>query len=89
MSFFMHNIFYVMFVFFLLVIYIANHHFSERNRREINQLQNEIQELSWDYMTNKSKLVYKSRQSEVAKKVQGMGLKELTKPPQKIVVSNQ
>ena len=37
-------------------------------------------------MTAKSELMYKSKQSEVAKMVEEMGLKELTAPPYKIVV---
>jgi hypothetical protein len=37
-------------------------------------------------MTSKSELMFKSKQSEVAKMVEATGLKELSKPPYKIVV---
>jgi hypothetical protein len=37
-------------------------------------------------MTSKSELMFKSKQSEVAKMIEAAGLKELSKPPYKIVV---
>lgn len=76
------------FIFFLAalgIFYIANAHFTEKNVREIDQIEKRLNELRWEYMTTKSELEYISKQSEVAKMVEGSGLKELREPPKKIV----
>ena len=79
------------FLFFLALIamlYIANSHYAEKNIRELNKISQEIKELRWEYMTEKSDLMCQSKQSEVSKKVEELGLKELVTPPQKIVIKN-
>lgn len=76
----------VLFIAILGVFHVANNHTAENKIRQINKLEQDIKELRWTYMTAKSELMYKSKQSEVAKMVEGMGLKELTSPPYKIVV---
>ena len=76
------------FIFFLAAIgiaYIANSHYAEKNVREIDQIEKQLNELRWDYMTTKSQLENISKQSEVAKMVEPSGLKELVVPPKKIV----
>ena len=76
----------VLFIAMLGVLHVANNHTAENKIRQMNKLEQDIKELRWTYMTEKSELMYKSKQSEVAKMVEGMGLKELTAPPYKIVV---
>jgi hypothetical protein len=71
-----------------LVLFVANNHTAENKIRRINSIEKDIRELRWTYMTSKSELMYKSKQSEVAKMVEAMDLKELTKPPYKIVVKS-
>ncbi|HNB34323.1 MAG TPA: FtsL-like putative cell division protein [Bacteroidia bacterium] len=39
-----------------------------------------------EYISVKSELMFKSRQSQVAKEVLPMGIKQLTVPPKKIVL---
>jgi len=76
------------FIFFLAtigIIYIYNAHYMEKNVREIDQIEKQLNELRWEYMTTKSQLEYLSKQSEVAKMVEPNGLKELREPPKKIV----
>lgn len=80
------NIRIIMFVLFLTLIYIANTHYAERNMRETIVLQKELKELRWEYMTTKSELMFKSKQTEVAKLVRSQNLKELRNPPFKITV---
>ena len=75
------------FIFFIATIgicYIANSHYAEKNVREIDQIEKQLNELRWEYMTTKSQLEYLSKQSEVATMVQPTGLKELREPPKKI-----
>lgn len=69
----------------LAIFHIANTHRIEKKARQINKLEKELKELRWMYMTTKSDLMYKSKQSEVAKIVEELGLKESEKAPIKII----
>jgi len=80
---------FIGFLAFLAIIYIANRHFAENTVREIDALTKEVKYLSWEYKSLKADLMLKSTQSEVAKKVDTLGLKVLTVPPNKIVLSAQ
>ena len=78
---------FVIYMAFLGMIYIANRHFAEKNIRSIDKLSKEVKELSWDYKTLKADLMLKSTQTEVAKQVDTLGLREPVEPPKKIVIS--
>ena len=78
------------FIFFLAatgILYITNSHYAEKNVREINDIDKQLNELRWEYMSTKSELENMSKQSEVAKMVSAEGLKELQEPPKKILVT--
>lgn len=77
---------FIIFIAFLGMIYIGNRHFAEKNIRDIDKVSKEVKELSWDYKTLKSDLMLKSTQTEVAKLVDTLGLKELVEPPKKIII---
>ncbi|MDQ7947649.1 MAG: FtsL-like putative cell division protein [Pedobacter sp.] len=79
---------YLIFLCVLGMIYIANSHMAMKNIRNIDQLNKEVKELSWEYKSLKSDLMFKSKMTEVAKKVDTLGIKELIEPPKKIVVNN-
>ena len=78
----------ILFVMFLGLLYISNTHYAEKTVRRIDQVQSEVEDLRADYTTLKSDLMFASKQSEVARKVKAMGLKESLKPPTKIVVED-
>ena len=78
---------FIIYIAFLAMLYIGNRHLAEKSIREINKLNKEVKELSWDFKTIKADLMLKSTQSEVAKKVDTLGLMEPVAPPMKIVVS--
>ncbi len=78
------NLPFIFFIAILGICYIANSHYAEKNIREIDQIDKQLNELRWDYMTTKSQLEYMSKQSEVARMVEARGLKELREPPEKI-----
>jgi cell division protein FtsL len=81
---------YIIFLSMLCMLYIANSHMAVKNIRKIDQLNKEVKELSWEYKSLKADLMFKSKLTEVAKKVDTLGIKELTEPPKKILVnSNQ
>ncbi|MGK6350818.1 FtsL-like putative cell division protein [Parapedobacter sp. DT-150] len=77
---------FIAFVGLLAIIYIANRHYAERTVREIDRLGKEVKEMNWDYKSLSADLMKLTTQSEIAKRVDSMGLKERTAPPKKIVV---
>jgi hypothetical protein len=76
----------ILFVMMLGLLYISNTHYSEKTVRQINTVQADVEDLRADYTTLKSDLMFASKQSEVARKVKALGLKESLKPPFKIEV---
>lgn len=82
---------YLLFLGFLALIYIANGYLAEDTVRKINQSTKELKELRSEYITTKSELMYKSKQSELADFIRqkGLGLKESYEPPKKIVIKDK
>ncbi|MDZ4715920.1 MAG: FtsL-like putative cell division protein [Cytophagales bacterium] len=76
----------ILFVMVLGLLYISNTHHAEKTVRKIDHVQTEVEELRADYTTLKSDLMFASKQSEVARKVKNMGLKESANPPTKIEI---
>jgi ribosomal protein S2 len=68
------------------LLYIANAHTVEKRIRKINKLEYEMKDLRAEYITLKSELMYLSKQSEVAKRVEVAGLLELSSAPKKIYI---
>jgi hypothetical protein len=65
----------------LAVIYIYNGHYADKLIRNINSTDKEVKELQYEYKTVKSEVMFRSQQSELAKAVQPLGLKELVSAP--------
>lgn len=80
------NLPYVIFLGFLGTIYIANVHYAENTMRKIDQLEKEITDLRWKYMSEKSELMYNSTQSRVSSRVKSLKLSTEGKKPFKIVI---
>lgn len=80
------NIPFFLFLSVLAVVYIYNGHTSDKRVRYITKLNREIKELQYEYKTLKSEVMFRSKQSELAKAVEPLGLKELVQPP--IVLSD-
>ena len=76
----------IIFVLLLSLIYISNTHYAEKTTRKINQLQSDVEDIRADYTTLKADLMFASKQSEVARRVKSIGLKESLNPPYKIIV---
>ena len=75
------NLTFILFAAVLAMVHIANNHVAIKNVKQINRLESEIKELRWEQTTAQSDLSFKSKQSEVAKMVADMDLKELSSPP--------
>jgi len=76
----------ILFVMVLGLLYISNTHYAEKTVRRISVVQAEVEDLRADYTTLKSDLMFASKQSEVARKVKVLGLKESLRPPFKVEV---
>lgn len=75
------NIPFFLFLAVLAVIYIYNGHYADKTVRNINKVSRELKELQYEYKTLKSEVMFRSKQSELVKAVEPLGLKELTRPP--------
>ena len=80
---------FLLFLSLLCMLYIANSHMAMKNIRNIDKLNKEVKELSWEYKSLKADLMFKSKLTEVAKQVDTLGIHELTEPPKRIVVSDK
>uniref|UniRef100_UPI0032174728 FtsL-like putative cell division protein n=1 Tax=uncultured Draconibacterium sp. TaxID=1573823 RepID=UPI0032174728 len=82
---------FVLFMAFLGILLIANRNWSGSTIREIEVLQEELEELRSESITLSAKLMDASRPSEVTKKVEqaNIGLEEPVKPPQRLIVEKE
>lgn len=76
----------ILFVMLLSLIYISNTHYADKTTRAIERAQSEVEDLRADYTTLKADVMFASKQSEVARRVKELGLKESLRPPFKVVV---
>lgn len=72
---------FALFLSFLAVLYIANGHYTDNTVRNIAKAQQELKQLQYMYKTLKSEVMYRSKESELAKAVEPLGLKRLAEPP--------
>ena len=75
------NVPFFLFLSLLAVIYIYNGHNSDNTVRKKDKVEKQLKELQYEYKTLKSEVMFRSKQSELAKAVAPFGLKELTTPP--------
>ncbi len=80
---------FLLFLTLLAVIYISNVFYGERIQRESMRTRQELKELRYEYVTSKSDLMFKSKQSEVAKELKNTGVIESTTPPVKIIIKEK
>ena len=65
----------------LAVVYIYNGHLADKTIRNIGRTTREVRELQHEYKTVKSEVMFRSKQSELVKAVEPLGLKELMESP--------
>ena len=83
----MKNIGFFLFLAALAVLYIYNGHYADKISRDINRTNKELKELQYEYKTLKSEVMFRSKQSELARAVDPFGLKQLVQPPYILVDS--
>ncbi len=77
---------FMLFVACATIVYIAYGYYADDTIREVNKITNNLKELRSEFIYTKSELMFASKQSEVAKAVEQIGLKEPTTPPLKIEI---
>ena len=78
------NIPYFLFIGLLTILYIANGHYADKIIRKISSTEGQIKEMEYEFKTVKRDVIFRSKESELAKAVEPLGLKALTEPPMKI-----
>jgi hypothetical protein len=79
---------FILFISGIAIFYIAYNYYADDNLRKENKLGKEIKEKRSEYISTTSDLMFASKQSEVAKAAEQIGLKEPIEPPTKILVDS-
>lgn len=72
---------FFLFLALLAVVYIYNGHYADKTIRNISKTAKEVKELQYEYLSVKGEVIFRSKQSEMIKAVEPMGLKELAVSP--------
>jgi hypothetical protein len=72
---------FFLFLTLLAVVYIYNGHLADKTMRSIGKTTKEVRELQHEYKTVKSEVMFRSKQSELVKAAEPLGLKELVESP--------
>ena len=83
----LNNLPFLIFLAILAMVYISNNYYTEKTFKQIEKIKSELKELRFQSITAKAKMLDLSKQTEIAKKVSTLGIKETTIPPYKIFYS--
>jgi hypothetical protein len=78
---------FILFLTFLCIIYIGNSYYAERTIRHIDKAKVELKEKRAEFISTSSELMFRTKQSEVAKAIAPEGIKESVQPQKKIMVT--
>ncbi len=78
------NTSYFLFLALLAIMYIANGHWADKMIRKINIDARTLKNMQYEHKVLKSELMFQSKESELMKAVQPLGLKILKEPPVRI-----
>jgi hypothetical protein len=68
------NIGFFLFLALLAVLYIANGHMADNRIRKISETARQLKDLQYEYKTLKSEMMFKSRESEMVRAAEPLGL---------------
>jgi hypothetical protein len=80
---------FFLFLALLAVVYSYNGHYPVKTIREISKTERELKELQYEYKTVKGDVLFRSKQSELVKAVEPLGLKELMAAPVVLIDSSK
>ncbi len=78
------NTSFFLFLAVLAVLYIANGHMADNRIRKISETSRQLKDLQYEYKTLKSEVMFKSRESEMVKAAEPLGLAMDTIAPYRI-----
>lgn len=79
------NIPFYFFTAALAIFYIANGHYADKMMRKINATERHLKEMEYEFKTVKRDVIFRSKESELARAVEPLGLKQMTIPPVRII----
>ncbi len=82
------NIPFLLFLAVLSVLYIANGSRAVALTRSLTQKSKELKELRWQYLDIQSRLMYATSESQLIKRAESIGLKQLEKPAFEVKVKH-
>jgi len=77
---------YLIFLVCLSILLIANNYVSEKIIRETSAVKQDLKELQTEHLATLSEYLRKTQQSEIAKRLDSIGVKESVVPPKKIFI---
>ena len=80
---------FMVFITLLLMAIITNTYIAEERYRELTKATKKLNDLQVEYIQVKSAIMEASKQSVLAKRLAGTGLKEATEPLKRINVNEQ
>ena len=80
---------FVLFLLFLGILYISNIFKVEKTKRQLDDLEENLRELRYEYISSESKLMFESKPSEVSQKLAETGIRESLVAPVKIRVTEE
>jgi predicted membrane protein len=69
----------------LAIVYIANGHYADKMMRKISTTEKNLKEMEYEFKTVKQDVIFRSKESELAKAVEPLGLKLLMVPPVRLI----
>jgi len=75
---------FFLFLSLLAIVYIANGHLADKTIRNIAKAKATLKQLQYEHKVLKAEVMYRSKESELVKSVEPLGLKRLTEPPLKL-----
>ena len=79
------NIPFYFFAAALAIVYIANGHYADKTLRKISTTEKKLKEMEYEFKTVKQNVIFRSKESELARAVEPLGLKPLLVPPVRII----
>lgn len=80
---------FAMVCFAVMLFYIYNSHHANKSVRKKEQLIKNLKELHSERISLESQITNASKQSELSKRLEKTGLKEITSPPTKLIKPNE
>lgn len=75
---------FIIFLMFLGILYITNIFQVEKTKRQLDDLEEELRELRYEFISSRSKLMFESKPSAVSEKLSETGIRESLTPPVKV-----